>query len=204
MALAWPSIFAKFKLLVPGAKARPVYFVVGNGISGGTVTRGSSPVVLIGVELMGNPSGVPKTVAHEFVHTLQDYPWLGALAGGPSFLRGTVLRYSIMEGSASFIADLVTGSHSHNEWAEAHEAELWSDFQRDLHSKDYGLWLYNGRDTRRGERPPDLGYWMGYRIVESYYLRASDKLRALHEILTIRDFDEFLRASGYSAPARAH
>jgi hypothetical protein len=39
---------------------------------------------------------------------------------------------------------------------------------------------------------------MGYRIVEAYYLRAPDKLRAIHEILTIRDFDAFVRESGYS------
>jgi hypothetical protein len=195
------SIFTKFKTLVPDSKTRPVYFVVGNGISGGTTTHGFHPLVLVGVELMGNPHGVPGTVAHEFVHTLQDYPWIGALQSGPSFLCGTVLRHSIMEGSASFIADLVTESHSHNLWAEAHERELWTDFQRDLHSKDYGLWLYNGRDKRRGERPADLGYWMGYQIVESYYNRASDKARAIHEILTIKDFDRFFRESGYNGPA---
>jgi hypothetical protein len=196
------TLFARFKLLVPDAKVRPVYFVVGNGISGGTTTHGLHPVMLIGVESMGRPQGIPGTVAHEFVHTLQDYPWIGMLQAGPAFIRGTLLRNCIMEGSASFLADVVTGSHSRNEWAEAHEAELWAEFRRDLHGKDYRRWLYNGRATKPGERPGDLGYWMGYRIVEAYYDRAADKSRAIHEILTIRDFDKFLRESGYQGPAR--
>ena len=192
------SIFKRFQVLVPSAKIRPVYFVVGIGISGGTTTHGLHPVVLVGVELMGSPKGIPGTVAHEFVHTLQDYPWIGMLQTGPAFLRGTVLRNSIMEGSASFIADLVTDFHSHNAWAEAHEAELWADFQSDMHGKDLSRWLYNGRGSKPTERPVDLGYWMGYRIVESYYQRATDKSRAIHEILNISDFDKFLRESGYN------
>jgi len=194
------TLFAKFRALVPGATMRPVYFVVGNGISGGTTTRGRNSIVLIGVERMGSPERVAKTVAHEFVHTLQDYPWIGMLQAGPAFLKGSVLRNSIMEGSASFLADVVAGDRSRNEWAEAHEAELWRVFQRELHSKDYGHWLYNGRSERPAGWPADLGYFMGYRIVESYYARAADKARAIHEILTISDFDRFLRESGYRGP----
>jgi hypothetical protein len=195
------SVFARFKLLVPDAKVRPVYFVVGNGISGGTTTHGLHPVGLIGVELLGGPQGIPGSVAHEFVHTLQDYPWIGMPQAGPSFIRGTLLRNCIMEGSASFLADVVTGSHWRNEWAEAHEGELWTEFERALHGKDYSRWLYNRRVTKPGERPGDLGYFIGYRITETYYNRASDKSRAIHEILTIRDFDRFLRDSGYDGPA---
>jgi hypothetical protein len=46
---------------------------------------------------------------------------------------------------------------------------------------------------------------MGYRITKSYFERASDKRQALRDILTIKDFDRFLVASGYdggAAPAR--
>lgn len=41
---------------------------------------------------------------------------------------------------------------------------------------------------------------MGYRIVESYYARATDKRRAIHDILNIADFDRFFRDSGYRGP----
>jgi hypothetical protein len=46
---------------------------------------------------------------------------------------------------------------------------------------------------------------MGYRITKSYFERASDKRQALRDILTIKDFDRFLAASGYdggASPAR--
>ena len=54
-----------------------------------------------------------------------------------------------------------------------------------------------------GDRPGDLGYWMGYLIAKAYYERARDKAKAIREILTIRDFDRFLEASGYQGPAAA-
>jgi uncharacterized protein YjaZ len=108
-----------------------------------------------------------------------------------------------MEGSANLIAELVTGAPNHNQYAEAHEAELWADFSREMHGKDYSRWLWNGGNPKRGGRPADLGYWVGYRITKSYYDRAADKARAIHDILTIRDFDRFLTAGGYSPPPPA-
>jgi Predicted Zn-dependent protease (DUF2268) len=195
------SIFARFRAIYPAGRQPGVYFVVGAGMALGTTTHTSDPVVLIGVERAGDPSRLASVVAHEFVHTQQDYPWIGILTGGPSFLRGTLLRQSIMEGSANLIAELVTGVPSRNEYGEAHEAELWTEFSREMHGKDYSRWLWNGGNPRRGELPADLGYWIGYRITKAYYDRAADKPRAIHDILTIRDFDRFLTASGYAATA---
>ncbi len=165
------SIFARFRAIYPQGRQPGVYFVVGAGMAAGTTTHTSDPVVLIGVERAGDPSRLASTVAHEFVHTQQDYPWIGIFTGGPSFLRGTLLRQSIMEGSANLIAELVTGVPSRDEYAEAHEAELWADFSREMHGKDYSRWLWNGSNPKRGDRPADLGYWIGYRITKAYYDR---------------------------------
>ncbi len=193
------ALLTKFSVIRPDGRLPGVYFVVGDGISGGTTTRGRDAMILIGMEANGAVSGLPWSIAHEFVHTQQDFSWMGALQMGPSWIRGTVLRHSIMEGSADLIAEVLTGRAKRNPYGEAHEAELWQDFRRDLHSKDYSLWLYNGRNVQaRGERPPDLGYWMGYRVTKAYYEKAADKQRAIREILSIRDFDAFLAASGYS------
>lgn len=192
------EVYAKFAALHPLSNDPSVYFVVGDGIAAGTTTRGKHPIILIGMELNGSVASVPRTVAHELVHTQQDYPFLGAMTGGPSFLRGTLLRHSIMEGSANFIASLLMNHPDTNAWAEQHEAELWSAFQRDAHSHDYSRWLYNGWNRKAlGERPPDIGYWMGYRITQSYYEHAADKKKAIDDILSIRDFDRFLAASKY-------
>jgi uncharacterized protein YjaZ len=142
--------------------------------------------------------GLPWLVTHELVHTQQRYPILGALTGGPRFLRGTVLRHSIAEGAADFIAELATGRAVRNEYAEGREGQLWEQFKEHAATKDYGPWLYNGgRENRPEDVPPDLGYWIGYRITKSYYDKAIDKREALNDILSIRDFETFLKDSGY-------
>jgi len=192
------EIYARFDAIHPLTNHPAVYLVVGTGISAGSTVRGRKPAILIGMERNRSSAGLPWTIAHELVHTQQHYPWFGSWSGGPRFLRGTLLRLTITEGAADFVAELVMGKAVRNEYGEAHEAELWSAFQRDALGKDYDLWLYNGwnRDAL-GDRPPDIAYWVGYRIVKSFYDQAEDKGRALDDILSIRDFPAFLRSSGY-------
>jgi hypothetical protein len=48
------------------------------------------------------------------------------------------------------------------------------------------------------DRPADLGYYIGYRICDSFYRRAADRREALRRILNITDASEFLKESGYS------
>jgi hypothetical protein len=39
---------------------------------------------------------------------------------------------------------------------------------------------------------------MGYSITKAFYEIAHDKTHAVHDILNIRDFEDFLRRSGYA------
>jgi len=39
--------------------------------------------------------------------------------------------------------------------------------------------------------------FISYKIAESYYSRAKDKKQAVEDILEIKDFNQFLKASGY-------
>jgi predicted Zn-dependent protease DUF2268 len=193
------ALFDRFRALYSGAQLPEVYFLVGNGVSAGSATHGRRPRVLIGMERNREVETLPGLLAHEFVHSMQDYAFWGSANGGPQFIRGPLLRHAIAEGSADFIAELVTGIPKRNAYAELHEAELWREFWRDRHTRDYRRWLYNGWNSEAmGERPPDLGYWIGYRITKAYYGQAQDKTRALREILSIRDFDRFLAKSGYT------
>jgi uncharacterized protein YjaZ len=107
------------------------------------------------------------------------------------------LYQSLVEGTADLVAELITGKPKRNTYGEAHEAELWRDFQHDMHSRDHSAWLYNGRGQNSSGRPPDLGYWIGYRIAKAYYERSPDKRTAVHELLTTHDFDALVAASGY-------
>lgn len=193
------DIFSKYAALDSAAALSDVYFVVGNGMSGGTTAGWRNPIVLIGVERTGRIDHVAPTIAHELVHTQQHYPVIGALTGGPSFLRGNLQRHAIKEGSANLIAELLTGERQGNAYGEAHAEELWREFQADMHGKDFSRWLYNGWNAKSlGTRPPDIGYWMGYQLSKAYYEKAASKRAAIRAILSIRDFDQFVAESGYA------
>lgn len=209
-----PGIRASFhalKDLYPDAVFPDVYFLIGRQTSGGTL---SERALLIGAEMYGRTpqtptqeldgwlravvapvERVPHIVAHELIHYQQKYPDSQVL-----------LIQSIREGTADFLAELISGRHINDNvhaYANPREAELWREFRQKMHGKDLSGWLYSGSEGR----PNDLGYWMGYKIVKSYYDRATDKRQAIREILDIKDFDAFLAKSGYperfAAPAPA-
>ena len=191
------------KEIYPDAVFPPVYFVVGRMNSGGTLTDKG---LLIGAEMygkrpdtdlselddwlkavLGSVDRVPYIVAHELIHFQQN-----------TVRERTLLSASIREGSADFIGELISGGqinpHLHK-YGDPREKELWEEFSKEMEGKDYSNWLYQGEKSK--DRPADLGYYIGYKIVESYYRKADDKKQAIKDILNIKDFNSFLRASGY-------
>lgn len=52
-----------------------------------------------------------------------------------------------------------------------------------------GDWFF--RRPKRAGRPSDLGYFISYRIVESYYLISRDKAAAVKDILAVTDHQAF-------------
>ena len=191
----------KLKDLYPKAVFPPVYFVIGALSSGGTSTGAG---LIIGAEMYGltsqtptdelntwlktviKPVGdVPHIVAHELIHFQQKYD------------GGTLLAASIKEGAADFMAELISGKHINTHvhaFADPKEKELWLEFRERMLKKDYTGWLYSSTEGR----PNDLGYWMGYKITKSYYDRTPDKRQAVADIMNIRDFEIFLKQSGYA------
>src|SRR5205823_13680873 len=124
------------------------------------------------------------------IHTLQ------GRRNGPR----TLLMSALDEGSADFIAELISGNHIASPayaYGDAHEQELWREFQLAMDSTNTGAWLFQGDQTPPG-RPADLGYWMGYKIAKAYYNHAADKRAAIRDILLYTDAGAFLRASRYS------
>jgi hypothetical protein len=103
-----------------------------------------------------------------------------------------------MEGAAEFTGELISGGVTYarfKDWTKGRETEIETAFARDADSKDLSKWLYNGKGTE--EWLGDLGYWVGYRIVKSYYLRSADKRQALRDILEITDPNAFFAKSGW-------
>jgi uncharacterized protein YjaZ len=73
------------------------------------------------------------------------------------------------------------------------EKEIETAFVADEDKTELSEWLNNGTP----DKPGDLGYWVGYRIVKSYYQHATDKHRALREIFEMNDPKAFLGKSGW-------
>jgi hypothetical protein len=187
VAEAEPGIRAAFralKNLYADAVFPDVYFVIGRFNSGGTA---SSNGLLIGAEMYDDPAGLPAIVAHELIH-FQQVP-----SSGPR----TLLMQSFREGAPNFVGEMIAGVHINTDahrYGLAHERELWAEFKERMSGTSYAGWMYGDPP---GERPADLGYFVGYRIAQAYYARAADKRAALRAIIRAMDVDTILAKSGY-------
>jgi hypothetical protein len=185
------SDFVKLKELYPDAVFPTVYFVIGALNTGGTQTPHG---LIIGVEMLSgdNPYSIDfdgvGLVMHELTHYQQRHP------------DNDLLAKCMREGTADFVAELVSG-HNLNAhikvYGDAHEEQLWMKFQRDITKNEHeDDWLYNyGKKDRVG--PPDLGYYMGYKISQALYESAKDKSAALRMIIEMRDPQKIYELSGY-------
>lgn len=179
--------YQSLKEWYPEAVFPPAYFVIGVFNSGGTSTDVG---IIMGVEMQQDMSNLPYIVAHELIHYNQQHPNKDQ----------TLLSQSIMEGSADFIGELISGKHINKDaqaYGNANEAMLCKEFVGIMNDDDYQGWLYGGK--RKEGRPADLGYWIGYKISEAYFDKAKNKKQAVSEILNVQDFDAFLKTSGYLA-----
>ena len=180
------DFYQKLKNLYEAAVFPPTYFVIGAFNSGGTSSNNG---LIIGVEMQSNIENVPYIVAHELIHFNQNY----------SNENPTLLEQSIKEGSADFIGELISGKHINEvafNYVNKNEKQLCAEFVKIMNDTNYHGWLYGTKGKLKG-RPNDLGYWMGYKICESYYDKSNNQHKAIRDILNIKDFDEFLKSSGY-------
>jgi hypothetical protein len=184
------EIYHAMKALYPEAVFSDLYFVIGRLNTGGTISQRG---LLIGADMYTDHSQMLPLIAHELVH-YQQRPI-------PPEER-TLLAQAIMEGSADFVAELITGDHINHrahEFAFPRERELWDEFSRVMHGQDYAGWLYGNAPEGR---PADLAYFFGYRIAEAYHANAGAGDQAVREILNITDYAEFLERSGYDPTGR--
>ncbi len=197
--------FRKLKELYTDSVFPDVYFVIGILNSAGTTSQNG---LLIGVDMFGKNEGasldklsdwhkavlsptdkIPYVVAHELIHYEQKFP------GGKEW---TLLGKALNEGGADFVSELIAGdtinAHLHK-YGNPIERELWLEFKKEMNGTDASNWLYQGDKAKN--KPADLGYYIGYKICESYYKNAADKKQALKDILEIKDFSKFLADSKY-------
>lgn len=193
--------FRNLKRLYPEAKAVNVYLLIGRLSTAGTIVDNN---LLIGLDLFGNSLGIKESkvpkhirkyknspqklreiVLHEMIHVQQQN---GDLK--------TLLEISINEGGADFLTELIAGKHPYvdlYEYGYKNEKDLWKRFKEKMNTTDISEFLYNVSSSPT----PDLGYFVGYRIVQAYYNNSADKRKAVREILTSKDLKGLLVQSGY-------
>lgn len=196
--------------LYPAAVFPPVTFLIGRFTTGGTTAQSgmligteffaideSTPLDELGAFQRANVHSVDSIaviVAHEHTHVLQL-----AARKLATHANKTLLEQAIMEGSADFVGELVSGSHINGRvyaYGYAHESDLWNEFQLAMNGSDVSNWLYNQGSS--SSRPGDLGYFIGYRITQAYYNKAPDKSAAIADIIRVDNATAFLSASGYA------
>ena len=211
---AMDAAFARLLDFHPDATFLPVYFLVSGLSSGG---QASQQGLLISADRFAltdewvdselyrdrrlRPlSEITHLVAHELAHIQQ------ALTQGMDRYRSiygpdkSVLALAIREGTADFIAKLISGDHINpvaHEYGLAHEEAIWNEFKKDYTNSETGEWFFV-KPTGHEEWPQDIGYFVGFRIVQSYYENAEDKSEAFQEILAVTDYELFLQKSGYA------
>jgi hypothetical protein len=188
----------KLGRLYPKAEFPPVTILVGRGHpvgDGSAVTGLQIDMVMLCAVKWDNldvEERFVRVIVHEYIH-VQQFPALN------DDEHPTLLERSLMEGGAEFGTELILGQPAEvtspplRAATLGHEMEIESAFVADENTTDLSKWL----DNSTLEKPGDLGYWVGYRIVKSYYQHAADKRRALREIIELTDPKLFLAKSGW-------
>ncbi|MDN3587785.1 DUF2268 domain-containing putative Zn-dependent protease [Pedobacter aquatilis] len=205
----------KFKKLYPELKPASIYFCIGAMRSGGT-TQGDK--VLIGAELATGDldvdiSELPQNTKnwlktyfgsnpfkdivllnmHEYVHTQEK-------SNG-----NTLLAQCIFEGTADFVAELITGkvpSMPYMTYGKTNHEMLKNKFKTEMFVNEFSGWLYNGTSSEFGVG--DLGYYIGYSICKNYYDKAENKKAVIKELIEL-DYgnnevvEDFLKKTNYFA-----
>ncbi|MGI9551371.1 MAG: DUF2268 domain-containing putative Zn-dependent protease [Aurantibacter sp.] len=162
---------------------------------GGLFPNGRFPIVGI--------DDVPQVAVHEVAHLFQTY-LQGELDYVSMYLdesKTTMLAYAIREGGAEFIAYLGTGlkDPKKHKYGDLHEKELWQLFKPLLkeHPDEHKGW-FSGKSDERPEWPWQVGYYLGFKMIEHYYETTNDKEKALLDILSAKDKDIYQEiANGY-------
>lgn len=181
--------------MYPEARLPPVTIAVGRGKPVGVGSPSTG--LQIGLEALCATHWLNPDVEDRFVHVIaHEYAHVQQAPALADAEHPTVLERALIEGAAELTAELISGKVAYsffNASTKGREEEIETAFASDMDKSDLSKWL----DNSTAEKPGDLGYWVGYRIVKSYYLRAPDQHEALREILEMTDAKAFLAKSGW-------
>jgi len=203
----------KFKEIYPDSKPAKIYFTLGALRTNGTTM---DSLVLIGSELALADKNTPtnefpenlshlrsyfdsepsKNIVllniHEYIHTQQK-----------TTIGNNLLAQTVIEGVAEFLAEKALDINSPNpqiEFGRKNDAKIKAKYTLEMFSPYYYNWIWNSADNEFEMR--DLAYYVGYAICDSYYNNASDKTKAIKEMIELdynneTDLIAFVEKAGY-------
>ncbi|RXR34774.1 hypothetical protein EQG68_02370 [Flavobacterium piscinae] len=198
------KLFESYSSKISNFKQPNIYFIIGPLRTGGTVINGeiviATEMVIIDEEvvkseidsnLLSIVSGniLIDLISHEIVHTLQK----GKLNSLSDFV--------INEGVADFISIKIIGSKNLNpstyNYGYENDCYLKNKFIIACNNKSKSLkdWLFNRNSLL--EIPPDIGYYIGFRIAEDYYLESTNKEEAIKNLLNRKTYKYIYKNSNY-------
>ena len=191
--------YERLSEVLPESTFMPVYYFV--GVHKGLFAEPSQ--VGISVSITSESTALKhmtELVIHESAH-VQQVMAVGLdeymLVYGP---KKSLLSLAIREGTAEFFTMLVTGKITQQEALDyllENEESLWPQFATVIDDQSPGDWMW--KKPSNGDWPSQMGYAVGYRIVNKYYESVDDKTRAKQAILASTNARELLDASGYGA-----
>jgi len=189
-----------------------IYFLIGALSAGGKVSDNG---LLIAVEMFSNIEGnslnglaeiyqsaiktkdyIPSVILHELIHKQQN----------PNFRNvtySTVLEHSIMEGMADYLSKYFLPDEPFmndylHEYADTIEEKIWYDFKNDINKDRRDTdWLYSDNSINTLGYMRDMGYYMGYKIVESYINTFKNQNEGIIYLLSSSDYYEIFEKSEY-------
>jgi hypothetical protein len=188
---SFSGVYFGMGLFNNGGKSLPAGVYIGTEYFSQTPTTDLSELNAYTRSVMSSAGRLPVIVAHEMAHQQQRYTNTSTLLGA-----------AIAEGSADFLGELAsgevaTGGQTYT-YGLANERAVWQAFSKEMTGTVWSNWLYNGSSGNAYNFPPDMGYFVGYRICKAYYDRAPNKQQALRDMLQTTDFPTFLAKSGYA------
>jgi len=115
--------------------------------------------------------------------------------------RPTLLDEAVRHGGADLLAHVVAGRHPQPEllaWGRARETKLWELFQDVDDRRNAPGWYLDAVDDGDPPPPADPLRFVGYRLVESFWNRTSDRTRAVDELVRMSDPDDLAGRSIYA------
>ncbi len=190
----------RYKEVLPQAMFPPTYLIVADHKG---IAQASKYGQLISIELKytDNSEALKNTCVHELTHFQQAMTMGIQKYTGMYSKENNMLDMILREGTAEFITYKLVRKNPEQfkklSHYEADEMNLWKKFQADLKSQASDYWLNVTYDDNNKGVPIQMGYGLGYKIVEAYYNKQEDKNQALKDILMMEDVTSLYQQSGY-------